>query len=126
MKGFKIPNIGRLNSLTAEMGAHSPSLYMSNVSLESVAVANNIKREAGFSIELFDDAIRDAVNEFYEFSAVYRENNADKFIEDVRTLDNLLTDSGRKYTDSIRWTDDEKYVTELRKPVSSSYLLIFG
>ena len=126
MKGFKIPNIGRLISLTAEMGAHSPSLYMSNVSLESVAVANNIKREAGFSIELFDDAIRDAVNEFYEFSAVYRENNADKFIEDVRTLDNLLTDSGRKYTDSIRWTDDEKYVTELRKPVSSSYLLIFG
>ena len=126
MKGFKIPNIGRLISLTAEVGAHSPSLYMSNVSLESVAVANNIKREAGFSIELFDDAIRDAVNEFYEFSAVYRENNAGKFIEDVRTLDNLLTDSGRKYTDSIRWTDDEKYVTELRKPVSSAYLMIFG
>ncbi len=126
MKGFKIPNIGRLISLTAQMGAHSPSLYMSNISMESVSVANNIKREAGFSIELFDDAIRDAVNEFYEFSATYRENNADRFVEDVRTLDNLLSNSGRKYTDSIRWTDDEQYVTELRRPVSSAYLTIFG
>ena len=122
MKQCKVPSIKGL----VDLHGNYPQNYISQISVESTAVASNIKREAGFSIELFDNAIREAVNEFYEFSAVYREGNADKFIEDVRTLDNILSDSNRKFTDAIRWSDDENYVKELRRPVSTAYLSIFG
>ena len=106
MKQCKVPSIKGL----VDLHGNYPQNYISQISVESTAVASNIKREAGFSIELFDNAIREAVNEFYEFSAVYREGNADKFIEDVRTLDNILSDSNRKFSDAIRWSDDENYV----------------
>ena len=122
MKQCKVPSIKGL----VDLHGNYPQNYISQISVESTAVASNIKREAGFSIELFDNAIREAVNEFYEFSATYREGNADRFVEDVRTLDNLLTDAGRKYADVIRWSDDEKYILELRRPVSAAYLSIFG
>ena len=122
MKQCKVPSIKGL----VDLHGNYPQNYISQISVESTAVASSIKREAGFSIELFDNAIREAVNEFYEFSAVYREGNADKFIEDVRTLDNILSDSNRKFTDAIRWSDDENYVKELRRPVSTAYLSIFG
>lgn len=120
MREIKIPRIGRLLKLKTALGSELTQ------SLESVAVSNNIKREASFSIELFDEAIRSAVNEFYEFSAVYRENNTDRFIEDVRTLEQTLSNNSRKYIDTIRWSDDENHIKQLRRPVSSSYLAIFG
>lgn len=119
-------SISRLIRLTSESDTYHPTHLVEQVSTESIATSNNIKREAGVAIEVFDQAIRDAVNEFYEFSATYREGNADRFVEDVRTLDNLLTDAGRKYADVIRWSDDEKYILELRRPVSAAYLSIFG
>lgn len=118
--------IDHLTAVTSDSAMYHPNRSVLQVSNESIAVSNNIKRQAGFSIEIFDDAIRKAVNEFYEFSAVYREGNADRFIEDIKTLDNLLKESDRKYVDAIRWSDDEKHILEMRRPVSSTYRMIFG
>lgn len=96
---------------------------LSDISMESAA--DIIKLKSSMNVELFDENIRKLVNGFYEFSAVYRDNHVERFIKDAQHLEMILSKEEREFTDKIRWSDDENYVEQLRKPVSFAYLNLF-
>lgn len=122
--------LNALQTLEEALGARHPiSSAVTTISTESDQLAdsaNQIKYRATMSIEVFDESIRKLVNSFYEFSAVYRENHPERFIQDVQTVDHLLQKNEQAFVDKIRWSDDENFVEALRRPVSFAYLNIFS
>lgn len=112
-----------LNELRTSLGVYHPSSSVLSISQENLV--NEIKHKANLSVELFDEHIRKLVNEFFEFSVVYRENHTERFIDDIKTLDRLLKTDQKPFIDKIRWSDDETYVESIRKPVSFAYLDLF-
>lgn len=122
-----------LNQIKTALGVHHPvasRLYRANlsasgdVSLESVA--NEIKHKSAINVEIFDEHIRELVNNFYLFSDVYREDHAQRFVEDIKQIENLLKESNQPFVDKIRWSDDRQYIDSIRQPVSFAYLNLFG
>ena len=131
MSRFK-QTVAVLENLEAGLGGQHPVASrsirqligtQSDISMESAA--DLIKLKSNMNVEIFDEHIRKLVNGFYEFSAVYRENHPERFIEDIRLLENTLNKEEREFTDKIRWSDDEEYIDNLRKPVSYAYLNLF-
>lgn len=131
MSRFK-QTVAVLENLEAGLGGQHPVASQSirqligsqsGISMESAA--DLIKLKSSMNVEIFDEHIRKLVNGFYDFSAVYRENHAERFIDDVRLLENVVNKEEREFTDKIRWSDDENYIANLRKPVSYAYLNLF-
>lgn len=131
MSRFK-QTVAVLEKLEADLGGKHPVASQSirqligthsDISMESAA--DFIKLKSSMNVEIFDEHIRKLVNGFYAFSAVYRENHAERFIEDVRLLENTLNKEEREFTDKIRWSDDENFIANLRKGVSYAYLNLF-
>lgn len=123
-------SLNALQTLEAVLGARHPiASAVKTISVESDHLedsANQIKYRASQSIEVFDESIRKLVNSFYEFSSVYRENHPERFIKDVQSIDLILQKNEQAFVDKIRWSDDENYVEQLRRPVSFAYLNIFS
>ena len=122
--------LNALQTIEEALGARHPiSSAVTTISTESDQLAdsaNQIKYRASMSIEVFDESIRKLVNSFYEFSAVYRENHPERFIQDIQSVDHLLQKNEQAFVDKIRWSDDENFVEALRRPVSFAYLNIFS
>ncbi|NEN39764.1 hypothetical protein G3V76_24205, partial [Escherichia coli] len=118
--------LNALQTLEEVLGVRHPiSSAVTTISTESDQLAdsaNQIKYRATMSTEVFDERIRKLVNSFYEFSAVYRENHPERFIQDIQTVDHLLQKNEQAFVDKIRWSDDENFVEALRRPVSFAYL----
>lgn len=126
-----VQTVGVLEKIEDRLGGHHPISSNSIrqllddpvASLESAA--SMIKLKSSLNVEIFDDNIRKLVNNFYDFSAVYRENHTDRFIEDIRSLEQYLKKDEREFVDKLRWSDDDQYVNKIRLPVSNAYLNLF-
>lgn len=112
-----------LDELRESLGVQHPGSSVLAISHENLV--NEVKHKANLSVELFDEHIRKLVDAFFEFSVVYRENHADRFIDDIKNLINTLNTDEKPFIDKIRWSDDKTYVENLRKPVSFAYLDLF-
>ena len=73
-----------LNELRESLGVRHPGSSVLTINQENLA--NEVKHKANLSVELFDEHIRKLVDAFFEFSVVYRENHADRFIDDIKTI----------------------------------------
>lgn len=124
------PSLNALQTLEVVLGENHPiASAVKTISTESDLLedsANQIKYRANKSIQVFDESIRKLVNSFYEFSAVYRENHPERFIQDIQSVDTILQKNEQVFVDKIRWSDDENFVEALRRPVSFAYLNIFS
>lgn len=122
-RDHKLRAVAILNELRKSLGVYHPGSSVLSISQENMV--NAIKHKANLSVELFDEHIRKLVNEFFDFSVVYRENHTDRFIDDIKTLDRTLSTDQKPFIDKIRWSDDQGYVENIRKPVSFAYLDLF-